>query len=57
MTDFLLLSKSNCWDSGLTSCQMIFVFNKINSLERKLPISPVKKYFPGFKGDPGCIKK
>ena len=56
MRDALTLFDNICNDQRFLISNMVLFFIKVHSLQRKLAISPIRKYFPDFKGDTLCFE-
>ncbi|KAI5854019.1 guanine nucleotide binding protein, alpha subunit [Tricharina praecox] len=57
MQEALMLFESICNSQWFIRTSMILFLNKIDLFKQKLLISPVKKYFPDYQGDPKSYKQ
>jgi hypothetical protein len=57
MYEALVLWDSVCNSRWFMNTQFVLFFNKMDKLNRKLARSPLKKYFPDYKGDPTNLEQ
>ncbi|KAG0635869.1 guanine nucleotide binding protein, alpha subunit [Tuber brumale] len=56
MQEALMLFESICNSQWFVQTSIILFLNKIDLFKKKLPNSPVRKYFPDYTGDPQSYK-
>jgi guanine nucleotide-binding protein subunit alpha len=57
MQEALMLFESICNSQWFIQTSMILFLNKIDLFKEKLLVSPVKKYFPDYQGEPRSYKQ
>ena len=57
MLEALMLFDSICNSKWFANTQFVLFLHKMDKLERKLAISPMKKYFPDYNGDPTNLEE
>jgi guanine nucleotide-binding protein subunit alpha len=56
MQEALMLFESICNSQWFIRTSIILFLNKIDLFKQKILVSPVKKYFPDYQGDPKNYK-